>query len=199
MYLILPSPDPIILKYSLIPLAIKQQFIGLPPTTPSIQPAYLTLITAMFLHGGFLHIASNMLFLWIFGNNVEDVLGRFKYLVFYLLCGITGSLLQMSLNFNSDIPNLGASGAISGVLGSYLILFPNARVLTVFVVLFFIEIARLPAFIIIGFWFLLQVFSGLFSGVAGGGVAYFAHIGGFIAGLVMTVLLTRRRPHRAAF
>lgn len=184
-------------RYSLIPRSILQAATGQMVTANSLQPVYLTLITSMFLHGGILHIASNMLYLWIFGNNVEDFLGRVKFIVFYLVSGIAGSFMQMALDPASPIPNLGASGAISGVLAAYLILYPGARVLTILPILFFIQIIRIPALVLIGFWFILQLFSGLFTiGNTGGGVAYFAHIGGFLAGLVMTILLARRRPRR---
>lgn len=178
-------------RYALIPKAI---VTGMPVTANSVQPVYLTLITNMFLHGDFLHIGFNMLFLWIFGNNIEDTFGRFRFILFYLLAGIGGAFLQIATNPGSTIPNLGASGAISGILAAYLILFPRARVLTVIPIIFIFEIVRIPAIILIGFWFALQILSGLFSlGGDGGGVAYFAHIGGFVAGLVMTLLIPRRR------
>lgn len=181
-------------EYALFPKAIAT---GLPVTTNSIQPVYLSLITSMFLHGGLLHIGFNMLFLWIFGNNVEDFFGRIKFIAFYALSGIAGSLLQIAINPESTIPNIGASGAISGVLAAYLILYPSARVLTVIPVIFFIEIVRIPAIILIGFWFVLQILSGLLSiGDAGGGVAYFAHIGGFLGGLAMTLIIPKRRRRR---
>jgi membrane associated rhomboid family serine protease len=148
----------------------------------------------MFLHGGLLHIGGNMLFLWIFGNNVEDAMGRFKFLAFYLLAGMAGALGQIAVSPFSTVPNIGASGAIAGVLASYLIMFPGARVLT-FVFFIFIEVIRLPAFILIGFWFILQIVLGIFSFStavgASAGVAYFAHIGGFTAGLLITILLLK--------
>jgi membrane associated rhomboid family serine protease len=177
--------------YALFPRAITT---GVPTTPFSIQPVYLTLITSMFLHGGLLHIAGNMLFLWIFGNNVEDVMGRFKFTAFYLMVGVAGALAQIAISPFSAVPNIGASGAIAGVLASYLIMFPGARVLT-FVFFIFIEVIRLPAFILIGFWFILQIVLGVFSfstaAGAGAGVAYFAHIGGFAAGLLITILLLK--------
>lgn len=177
--------------YALFPKAITT---GVPTTPYSIQPVYLTLITSMFLHGGFLHIAGNMLFLWIFGNNVEDAMGRLKFLAFYLLAGLAGAFAQIATAPLSTVPNIGASGAIAGVLASYLIMFPGARVLT-FVFFIFIEVIRLPAIILIGFWFILQIVLGVyaFSTAAGAsaGVAYFAHIGGFAAGLLMTILLLK--------
>ncbi|MEW5706877.1 MAG: rhomboid family intramembrane serine protease [Actinomycetota bacterium] len=193
----LPTEQALMQFYNSFALFPKAIVTGTPVTPNSIQPVYLTLITSMFLHGGFLHIAFNMLFLWIFGNNVEDFFGRFRFLVFYLLAGIGGSLLQIAFDPNSTIPNIGASGAISGVLAAYLILYPSARVLTVIPIIFFIEIIRIPAVILIGFWFLLQILSAVFiSSGTGGGVAYLAHIGGFIAGLIMTLLAPRRRHRR---
>jgi membrane associated rhomboid family serine protease len=174
-------------KYALFPKAITT---GIPITSFSLRPVYLTIITSMFLHGGILHIASNMLFLWIFGNNVEDVLGRFKFVLFYLISGAAGAFAQIATDPLSTIPNVGASGAIAGVLAAYLIMFPGAKVLTL-VFFIFIEVIRIPAIILIGFWFILQIMSGVFSLTATGGVAYFAHIGGFVAGLIMTIVLLK--------
>lgn len=151
----------------------------------SFQSAFAPLFTSMFLHMGFLHIAGNMLFLWIFGDNVEDYFGHFTYLIFYLFCGIGSDLCHIIFNLHSSLPALGASGAISGVMGAYIVLYPRARVLTL-VLIFFLPI---PAFIILGYWFLLQFFAGITSvGVATGGVAWWAHIGGFLLGMLITVL-----------
>ncbi len=166
-----------------------------------LAPAELTTIfTAMFMHAGWVHIGGNMLYLWIFGNNIEDRLGRFRYLAFYLACGIVATLAQMLVDPSSTLPNLGASGAIAGVLGAYILLFPRASVVTIIPVFIFIEVARLPAYLVIGFWFVLQLGSGLAalgsSAASSGGVAFFAHIGGFLAGLVLALpaaLATRRR------
>jgi membrane associated rhomboid family serine protease len=140
----------------------------------------------MFLHSGFMHIAGNMLFLWIFGDNVEDYFGHFPYLLFYLVCGIGSGLTHIIFNFHSPLPALGASGAISGVMGAYILLYPRARVLTL-VFIFFIPI---PAFIILGYWFLLQFLAGVSSvgAAATGGVAWWAHIGGFLLGMMITGL-----------
>lgn len=180
-------------QFALFPKSIIEG-MPLPQNVNAVTPVYLTLITSMFLHGGLLHIAFNMLFLWIFGNNVEDVLGSVKFILFYLIAGIGGSFMQIAIDPNSTIPNLGASGAISGVLAAYLVFFPNAKVLTLIPIVFFIEIVRLPAIILIGFWFLLQIFSGLLSiGATGGGVAYFAHIGGFIAGLILAIIIPKKK------
>lgn len=139
--------------------------------------------TAMFMHGGWLHIVGNMLYLWIFGDNIEEKLGHFLYVPFYLACGIAASVAQIAINPTSQIPTLGASGAIAGVLGAYLVLFPNARVQTLILFGGFGRVAQVPAVWLLGFWFVMQLLPGFASiGVEGGGVAYFAHIGGFIAG-----------------
>lgn len=161
----------------------------------------MTIVVSMFLHGGLLHIGSNMLYLWIFGDNIEDRLGHGKFLVFYLLCGYLATLAHAFASPGSRVPAIGASGAIAGVLGAYLILFPHARVLTVIPIFFFITLRELPAVIILGLWFVLQLFSGVGSlGVTDaqdmGGVAYFAHIGGFVAGLLLIGLFGGMRGPR---
>jgi membrane associated rhomboid family serine protease len=157
----------------------------------SVEAALLPIFTSMFLHSGFMHIAGNMLFLWIFGDNVEDYFGHIPYLLFYLVCGIGSGLTHILFNFHSSLPALGASGAISGVMGAYIILYPRARVLTL-VFIFFIPI---PAFIILGYWFLLQFLAGVSTvgAAATGGVAWWAHIGGFLLGMVITGLSLRDR------
>ena len=165
----------------------------------------VTSFTSMFMHGSWFHLIGNMLFLWIFGNNVEDAMGKVRYLVFYLLSGYAATALQsfvtlsMGSGAETAIPNLGASGAVSGVLGAYLFLLPTASVLTL-VFFFFIEV---PAFLFLGFWFLFQLWEGSFSLVqpqAGGGVAFFAHIGGFVFGAATVYLFTGgRRPLRPAY
>jgi membrane associated rhomboid family serine protease len=150
-----------------------------------------SVFVAMFLHGSWLHIGGNMLFLWVFGNNVEDKIGPLFYALFYLAAGIVASVAQLAINANSVIPNLGASGAIAGVLGAYILMFPRRRVLTL-VIFFFITFVYLPAYVMLGAWFILQLFSGIGefgSRVnSGGGVAFFAHIGGFAFGAVMALL-----------
>jgi len=152
----------------------------------SLETAFLPIVTSMFLHGSPLHIAGNMLFLWIFGDNVEDYFGHFPYLLFYFVCGIGSGLTHILFNFHSSVPALGASGAISGVMGAYIVLYPRAQVLTL-VFIFFIPI---PAFIILGYWFLLQFVAGVSTvgASATGGVAWWAHIGGFLMGMVITNL-----------
>jgi membrane associated rhomboid family serine protease len=153
---------------------------------------FLTLFTSMFMHAGWLHLASNMLYLWIFGDNVEDRFGHFKFIVFYLLCGLAATFAQLAFSVGSDVPNLGASGAIAGVLGAYILLFPQGRVK----VLQGTQVIQVPALIVIGLWIVLQFFSGIGSISATadtGGVAYMAHIGGFVAGFVLTFLFRGNR------
>jgi len=155
--------------------------------------AFLPLLTSMFLHSGFAHIAGNMLFLWIFGDNVEDRLGHFGYLIFYLLCGAGANLAHLLFNFTSPLPAVGASGAIAGVMGAYFILYPRARVLTWWVFFVF----WLPAWLVLGYWFLGEFLSGaasLFSSATGaGGVAFWAHVGGFVTGVMLIKLLPVRK------
>lgn len=176
--------------------AIPSSMFGGGPVQPI--PAYLTIFSSMFMHGGFFHIGGNMLYLWIFGNNVEDTLGHMKFVFFYLFCGIAAALSHALLNPSSTVPMIGASGAISGVLGAYLVLFPHARVHTVVFLGFFVQVIRVPALIVIGFWAIIQVLNGLIAqGMAGqGGVAWFAHVGGFIAGFILIRLWSKRRIQR---
>jgi membrane associated rhomboid family serine protease len=147
-----------------------------------------TLLTSQFMHGGLLHIASNMLFLWIFGNNVEDRFGSLFFIVFYPLCGLAAAMAQVIGDPASPIPMLGASGAIAGVMGAYLFMYPQAQVLTLIWIIFFIRLIWLPAYIIIIYWMMIQVISQLGSGGQQGGVAYLAHIGGFIAGIALFLI-----------
>jgi membrane associated rhomboid family serine protease len=154
---------------------------------PGPHPIYLTLLTSMFIHGGFAHILGNMLYLWIFGNNIEDILGPVRFIVFYVLCGLAAHALHIASDPASTVPTVGASGAISGLLGAYLIAFPRARVVTLVFLGFFVRMALIPAFVIIIFWFVIQFIFGLASlgGTREGGVAWFAHIGGFLAGIAL--------------
>ncbi len=149
-------------------------------------PKYWTVITSMFMHGGWFHLIGNMLFLWVFGNNIEDATGHGKFLIFYLLCGIAAAATQTLVSPHSVVPMVGASGAISGVLGAYLLLYPKVRVHTLIVLPIYITTVALPAWVMLGYWIALQLLSGLGSlrEIDKGGVAFFAHIGGFIAGLV---------------
>lgn len=188
--------------YSVVPIEILQSVDlegktpGGIPHFPGPNPIYLTLLTAMFMHGGFMHILGNMAYLWIFGDNVEGALGHAKFLIFYLLCGFiaTGAHIISTVVFreNPYIPSLGASGAIAGVLGGYLVMFPTRRI-KVLMINIIIGIIHLPAVVVIGFWALLQFFNGFgsiarTSETSGGGVAYMAHIGGFVAGVVLVSL-----------
>ncbi|MBI4537579.1 MAG: rhomboid family intramembrane serine protease [candidate division NC10 bacterium] len=179
----------VILYYGLIPC-------GLTGNCEVIGRAFsgeVTILTSMFVHGGFFHFAGNMLYLWIFGNNVEDSMGKVRFAVFYLLCGLAAALAQTVVNPASRIPMVGASGAISGVLGAYLLLFPDARVLTLIPLGFFTQLVEIPALIVLGFWILVQLFNGLLTfDFAGGGVAWFAHIGGFFGGMALIGLFKQR-------
>ena len=153
----------------------------------------LTIFTSMFLHGSVFHIAGNMLYLWIFGNNVEDTLGHGRFVVFYLASGVAAAVTQTLVGPDSRVPMIGASGAISGVLGAYFVLFPQASVLTLVILGFFWRLVRIPALVVLGFWMVVQILNGLGSFGAGGGVAWFAHIGGFFAGMGL-LFLFRPRP-----
>lgn len=162
------------------------------PIGNPLIPEWLTLITSQFLHGGFLHLGGNMLFLAIFGNNIEDRLGHIKYLIFYLTCGVLAGLSQWFFSQNSTIPSLGASGAIAGVLGAYIFRFPRAQILTLVPLGFFITTIRLPAYLFLGFWFVQQAFNSIASlqvrsniGMESGGIAYWAHAGGFVFGAIL--------------
>ncbi|MBD6618680.1 rhomboid family intramembrane serine protease [Komarekiella sp. 'clone 1'] len=171
--------------YAVVPRELTTNFAG----------EWTTLITSQFLHGGWWHLISNMIFLWVFGNNIEDRLGHFKYLIFYLACGALAAACQWFISVNSAIPSLGASGAISGVLGAYIIRFPHARVTTLIFLGFFVTTISVPALVIIGIFFVQNVISGFASlqaaanmSVESGGVAYWAHIGGFVFGIILAPL-----------
>jgi len=167
-------------------------------TIPSPIPAWLTIFTSMFVHGGWAHFAGNMLFLWVFGDNIEDRFGHLRYFLFYLAAGVAAVMFQTIINTTSQVPTIGASGAIAGVLGAYLIIFPYSRIRTL-VFFFFIFFIRIRALFLLGFWFLLQFFSGIGSlgpSAQSGGIAYWAHIGGFVLGIAIAFfyrLTTRRR------
>lgn len=167
-------------RYGVVP-----QFVMAGENLPS-------LITHMFLHGGWMHLAGNMLFLWIFGDNLEDLMGHAKYLTFYLAAGLAAAALQIAADPGSQVPMVGASGAIAGVLGGYLLLFPKARVDVVIILIIIFKVFPIPAWIMLGLWFAIQVFSGVTTPSDGGGVAYWAHAGGFIAGMILCVPLWRR-------
>lgn len=153
----------------------------------------VSVLTSMFVHAGFFHVAGNMLYLWIFGNNVEDSMGRIRFALFYLLSGVAAALAQIMVNPASRVPMVGASGAVSGVLGAYLLLFPRARVLTLIPLGLFTQITEIPAVIVLGFWIVVQLLNGLLTfNFQGGGVAWFAHVGGFGAGMLLVGLFKRR-------
>jgi membrane associated rhomboid family serine protease len=162
------------------------------PTELAIVAPPVTIFTSMFMHGGFMHLLGNMLYLWIFGDNVEDSMGRIRFAVFYLLCGIAAVFAQALPEPDSTIPMIGASGAISGVLGAYLLLFPRARVLVGIPLGFVLQTLRLPAGVVLALWFGLQLLSNVLGGAGSGGVAFRAHIGGFVAGLLLIPLFKRR-------
>ena len=179
---------------------------GVSGEVPSQAVTWLTLLTSMFMHGGLLHLGGNMLFLWIFGNNIEDSMGRPRFIVFYLLGGLAALLAQTAIEPDSAVPTIGASGAVAAVLGAYALLYPRARVVTLIFIVIFFTVIELPALLVLGAWFLLQAYSGaaeLSTPVGeGGGVAYFAHIGGFVFGLLLIKLFANRvhddyeRAHR---
>lgn len=161
---------------------------------------FASLITSMFLHGGWMHLIGNMWFLWIYGDNVEDVLGRLKYLLFYLGCGVAAALAQFAANPDSRVPMVGASGAIAGVMGAYLLKFPHSRILTLLPIFVFFTTIEVPATLVLVYWFVIQFFSGVgevaASASSRGGVAWFAHIGGFLAGMALIKILRTRERYR---
>lgn len=192
-------------KFGFIPIEVVQgidyEVLLTPTGTYDIAtpiPNWATMFTSMFIHGDWLHFGVNMLFLWVFGANIEDRFGHFRYLLFYLAAGVAALWLQVAIDTTSDVPTIGASGAIAGVLGAYLLLYPFSQIRTVFV-FFFITIVRIPAVVLLGLWFLLQFFSGIGTlgpSSQGDGVAYWAHIGGFIFGIAVVIvykLATRQR------
>jgi membrane associated rhomboid family serine protease len=205
-------PDANFIEYGAIPYEIThpgEQCVQPGPAELScgegadLAPTWLTLFTSMFMHGGLLHIAGNMLFLWIFGNNVEDAMGRVKFILFYLAGGLAATLAQTLIDTSSTVPSVGASGAVAAVLGAYALLYPRARVVTVIILIVFITLVELPALLVLGLWFLMQLYYGsaeLAQPVAGGGgVAYWAHIGGFVFGLALVKLLARRNPNYSSY
>lgn len=169
-----------IAAFALVPARLFQHGISAAGSVPSGA----TIITSMFLHGGALHLIGNMLYLWIFGNNIEDAMGRMRFIFFYLLCGVAAAISHAVPNADSTVPMIGASGAVSGILGAYLLIYPRARVLTLFTLGFFIRLIEVPAVVVLGFWFVLQFLNALAASGAGG-VAWYAHIGGFVAGMVL--------------
>jgi len=180
-------------KWGLIPIELTT---GIELTPEFTTSSVANLFTSMFMHGGLLHLGGNMLYLWIFGNNVEDRLGRVKFILFYVASGLAAALAFVATDLHGEVPMVGASGAIAGVLGAYLVSYPRARVQTLIFILYFIRIVRIPALYVLGFWFLLQVLNGLpaLGSQGGGGVAWFAHIGGFIFGVVVFKFFVKKAP-----
>jgi len=176
-------PDMVFNQYGLVPYNLINS-----PTSE-----YPAIYSSMFLHAGFWHLAGNMLYLWIFGNNIEDVLGKFRFILFYLVCGTIAALGHIATDTSSVLPMVGASGAVSGVLGAYLVLFPFARVKTLIFIVIFVTVIRVPAVVLLGLWIVLQVMNGI--AVSGGapGVAWFAHIGGFLAGMILILPFRKMR------
>jgi len=185
--------EALVYQFGLIPSHTSLLFS---PHGTTLSQAFLPMVTSMFLHGGWMHLLGNMLFLWVFGGAVEDALGHFQYLILYFISGVGAAIVHTVFNWGSNVPTVGASGAISGVMGAFIVLFPAARVATLIPALFLFFTVRIPAFLMLGYWFFLQIFSGLASlGVGGqqGGVAWWAHVGGFLLGAVLVVGEKRRR------
>ncbi len=180
-------------QFGVIPGLVTGALTGAVDVSPAV--AFVPMLTSMFLHASWLHVIGNMWVLWIFGDNIEDYLGHFPYLVFYLICGIAASVTHILLNLGSRIPSVGASGAIAGVMGAYFLLYPRARVLTWFPPIFFFH---LPAWVTLGYWFVVQFLSGtaIASSAQTGGVAFWAHVGGFVAGLILIKVFPERAHRR---
>ncbi len=164
----------------------------LPPELVMV-PAWLTLVTSMFLHGGWMHLIGNMLYLWIFGNNIEDSMGHGRFVAFYVVCGFAAAFAHALQDPGSTVPMIGASGAISGVLGAYLLLYPRARVMVLVFLWIYVRIFHLPAMAVLGFWFALQFLNAAVAESGGGGVAWWAHVGGFVAGMALIALFSHKR------
>ena len=184
-----PLVEAFVYRYGAIPAALFGH-LRLPAELEGLSPT-ATLLTSMFLHGGWMHLIGNMLYLWIFGNNIEDVMGHVRFVIFYIACGILAALSHALTDPAATVPMVGASGAISGVLGAYLLLFPHARVLVAIPLGFVVQTVRMPAGAVLALWFVLQLLSNLFASGEGGG-AFRAHIGGFIAGMLLTPLFKRK-------
>ena len=182
-------------SYGLIPSVL----LGKLKLAPSMYviPAYLTIITSMFVHGGFMHLIGNMLYMWIFADNIEDSLGKVKFLIFYILCGIGAAMAQVFTDTNSQIPMVGASGAIGGVLGAYLVNYPKAKILVLIPFGFFSQIIKIKALYVLFFWFILQFINSALTNSNGGGVAFAAHIGGFISGVILILFLNKKNKNKS--
>tara|TARA_B100000029_G_scaffold510909_1_gene603576 strand:- start:906 stop:1610 length:705 start_codon:yes stop_codon:yes gene_type:complete len=162
-----------------------------------VVPAYMTIFSSMFMHGGFMHLIGNMLYMWIFADNIEDNLGATKFIIFYLLSGVGAAMAQVLMNTHSQVPMIGASGAIGGVLGAYLINHPNARVLVLIPFGFFSQIIKIKALYVLGFWFILQFINSSMMSTEGGGVAYAAHIGGFVSGMILILFFNKKTKKKS--
>src|SRR6266496_6746974 len=186
--------EALVFQFVFVPEHLTGALAGAPQY--SISASLLTIFTSMFLHGGLLHVVGNLWFLWIFGDNIEDHLGHFTYLIFYLLCGIAAALTFIAINPSSTVPTIGASGAIAGIMGAYIVLYPRARVQTLVVLIVFFTFWWLPAWVFLGYWFLIQFVATSMAAGAGphqtGGVAFAAHVGGFVAGLILVKVFPRR-------
>jgi membrane associated rhomboid family serine protease len=188
--------QPFLMSYAIVPARMEHLLeAGRVPIQVALEP----LLTSMFLHGGWLHLIGNMWFLWVFGDNVEDRLGHASYFFFYMLCGFGAGLAHTLVNINSMVPSLGASGAISGVLGAYIVLYPRARVLTLMPLIIFWFTLEIPAFVVLGYWFAIQFFSGIstVNMKNAGGTAWWAHIGGFVVGVLLIKIWPQRARRRA--
>ena len=194
-YFVPGGAQPLFFRLGFIPYELSHS-VDINPK--NLVPVPLTIFTAMFMHGGWLHLLSNMLYLGIFGDNIEDILGHVKYFIFYIVCGIAATLVHGFINIDSQIPTLGASGAIAGILGAYMLLYPRARIKTLLIIFIFIKIVYIPAIIILGYWIVIQVISGFaeYGLRTGSGIAWFAHIGGFIAGMAL-IAITKKRKRRS--
>jgi membrane associated rhomboid family serine protease len=197
------AAEAFVIEFGVTPCRLTHSCPPVPRLADDFPHPWVTIFTSMFLHGGLLHVGGNMLYLWIFGDNVEDTLGHGRFLAFYLVAGVAAALGQTFVSPASTVPMIGASGAVSGVLGAYLLLFPHATILTLLTVGFFIRVVQVPALIVLGFWIVLQLLNGYvtFSAQAmgrgeSGGVAWFAHIGGFLAGMALLFLLRPRQNRR---
>jgi len=188
-----PATDAFVMTYGAIPFNLMNTI----ESRVSVPNVAMSVVTSMFLHGGIFHLGGNMLYLWIFGNNIEDVMGGKRFIIFYLVCGVIAVYSHAWFQTQSQIPMIGASGAVSGVLGAYLLLFPNARVLTLIPLGIIMPIVHVPAVVVLGVWFAVQIFSSLSVSLAAplgaGGVAWFAHVGGFVAGMSLIFFFKNRR------
>jgi hypothetical protein len=188
-----------VMKFGVVPLRVSNYSQA---SDLTFINTFFPFISSMFLHGGFIHLIGNMWFLWIFGDNIEDKLGHFKFIAFYFLCGIIASSVHVFFNSQSNVPCIGGSGAIAGVLGAYMVTFPRARVVTIVPLFIFIHVMELPAMVVLGFWFVIQFFNGAASitaSTSGAGVAWWAHIGGFAAGVIILYIIrifSARKPVR---